>query len=234
MWTLSFLRSKSYPPLSRTLFLLLLILQAGCWYPLLQTLYRESHDDQRQQVRFEKQRLDRMRQSEKLAQARFLQHDGIAARIVKAKEGQITQWAIRGEALLTQWQVLQEVIQENAALGLTTVVWSAKMNGRWHGDLVFDVLAPKPQRAYQDWLPVRLQAISKLPHHWELVSTMTFEGEASALLSHKSSKRWVSKGAWLPMLGMTVEQVLLESVTLVSMSGDTFALNLRHQNRVKE
>lgn len=234
MWNLSLLRTKTWPHISTTLFILLIGLQAACWYPLLQQEYIERQHQVQLQRNIEKQQSKRYRQSEDLKTAPFLLRQSVKYRVVALENGQVSQWAISGTFLLSQWEALQEAIQEQVSLGLMEATWSIREKGQWHGELLFKVFPPLSQKTYQNWLPVRQQSLTTSIVGWELISVVTVDGVASALISYSTTKRWVSVGDWLPSLGMSVAQVLAESVVLVSLSGEEKKLYLYEPNDIRK
>lgn len=237
MWNFSSLRIKTWPQPSRTLLCLLILLQITAWYPLWQSYQSNAQQEQKQQASYLGKEAIRQRQNKQLESNSFVAQfdsDTLTTRVVSREKGEVMQWGISGKMLLSQWQVVQEHIQEQMDLGLESASWSLTLDGHWQGDLLFNVLMPAASRPQQDWLPVRLYAISNALEQWHLLSVLVFQGEASALLSYQSAKRWVMQGDWLPRLGVSVGQILPAGVTLVAPSGDTLLLQVRDVNGMKE
>jgi hypothetical protein len=206
---------------------LLIILQLAAWYPVLS----EKHSQLESHVKHKNQTVKAwqaiQRQSNIIEKGGFLQAPWVAYSVGKKEHGVLTEWQVEGSASITEWQVLLEKVQEQFALGLISVHWNKGISGNWYGDLSFDIKTPRANREYSNWLPVKLQTRRFVAKDWRLLSTMRVGDKTSALLEYKRSRHWVYQGSWLPIIGLTVESVSFDNVTLVAKDGSQVALTVR-------
>lgn len=234
MWPWSFLRNKALPPCSLVLVVALLLIQMGVWYPFLQSQSEQTTQLERKQAAQQKAERLSQEHSHWLMRADFLEGTPFHSHAIEKRRQQIRRWVLHGDALLSEWQAMEETVQEHVSLGLLSASWQALDNGRWRGRLVFAVIKPKRNPTYQDWLPIRFQSHKLQSLDWRLISTLTVKGETAALLSNHAEKHWVSQGDWLPTLGLSVVRVAAKKVTLMSASGQLLALNLHLKQPAKE
>ncbi|REG82361.1 hypothetical protein [Marinomonas pollencensis] len=233
MWRFGFLHVKAWPSPSFTLLCLLIMLQMGAWYPLWQSRQSAQQVASSQASRWEGISAQQLAQNQKLVAGNFASNS-VSTRVVNSHSGSVTQWSVSGKMSLVDWQVWQEKLQEQVAVGLTQAQWHFSMDGQWHGELLFDVLRPMASRAPHDWLPIGVSVLPKGLAKWRLVLVVVENGEASALLSYGVNKRWVESGDWLPELSLSIARITPDEVTLRALSGEKLSLFVGGFNGVKE
>ncbi|MEP3349196.1 MAG: hypothetical protein ABJN96_04475 [Marinomonas sp.] len=208
---------------------LLIFVQALAWYPVLSEKYLDVERQIKRKTQLSASWQKIQAQSRMMEEKDFLQVDWATYSVGDQDQGTATTWQIEGRALIKEWQVLLEKVQEKSALKLVSASWESEQDSTWHGQLLFDIQEPKRNRAYENWLPTNLKAGRFVEEDWTLVSTMRVGESASALLKHKDNQHWVRQGSWLPTAGLTVDLVAFDRVTLISKDGDQVALQFRER-----
>ena len=72
-----------------------------------------------------------------------------------------------------------------------------------------------------------------IQNSWQLVSTLVVSGKAMGLLRSSAQNYWVTKGTWLPDVGVFVEAVSAQQVTLVDHNGQRLMLNVLNRESEK-
>lgn len=165
---------------------LFVLVQVLAWYPVVseQSADLERHVRRQEQLQASWQKIQA--QARLLEEKSFLQEDWVTYSVGDKVQGVATTWQIEGRALIKEWQVLLETVQEEVALRLVSATWKRGQDGTWYGQLLFDIQEPKRNRPYENWLPTSLKAGRFVEEDWTLVSTMRAGERASALLKHKN------------------------------------------------
>lgn len=205
------------------------MLQLAVWYPLLSDTQDDVDRYLKQKERAETEWRQIQEQGNKLKEAAFIDTDWVSHRITSEKNALPTLWSLEGSAGIFEWQTFFEQVEEHIALGLQSVYWKRQKNGQWRGRLLFDIETPKSNREYHNWLPTKLRGTPFVEKDWRILSTMRVDGNTSALLEHKKQRHWVRQGSWLPSVGLTVDTVSFDRVTLEAKDGSHIALTVREE-----
>jgi len=203
------------------------MLQLAVWYPFLSDAQNDLNHHLKRKERVKTEWRQIQEQANRLKEAVFINELWINHRIESEKNAMPTQWLIEGDAGIIEWQALLEKIEEHAALGLQSVQWQRLSNGQWRGRLLFDIKIPRANREYHNWLPIKLRNHPFVEKDWRILSTMRVGENTSALLEYRQKRHWVRQGSWLPSVGLTVDKVSFDQVTLRTKNGSKIELAVR-------
>ncbi len=228
---LSSFRSFAYQYFSWLMLVLLLLLQALIWQPILSAQWADVQAQERKQklqiaLRHKAQNIDTKLAAHPLQEYTWLISDF---------QPDSRRWRLSGTASLDNWQLALDGAHEVASLVLLSVVWQRRDGGEWYANFLYQLVSTELADSEFEVLPkARLQTREPFTQNsWQLISTLAVPGKAMGLLRSSAQNYWVTKGTWLPEAGVFVEAVSAQQVTLVDHNGQRLRLNVLNRESEK-
>ncbi|MEO9653645.1 hypothetical protein [Marinomonas sp.] len=222
--SLSFFRSFAYQHLSWLMLVSLVLLQALIWQPILSAQWADTKAQERKQ----RLQLSLQHKAQDIVTTLATQPLYEYAWLMSDFQSDSRRWRLSGEASLENWQQALDEAHEVASLVLLSVVWQRREGGEWFADFLYQLVSTELADPEFETLPKsRIQTReSGTQSAWQLVSTLFVSGKAMGLLRSSAQSYWVTKGTWLPEVGVFVETVSAQQVTLVDQNGQRLMLNV--------
>ena len=226
-YKLSQMKSNLYQYLNGRIILLLVLLQAAVWYPLIFDVYGSWQQAQRKFSRVWQSWQSIQQQDERLQSIEFKQWPWLSFTPIHSRNQLVTGWRIEGRAGLMDWQNAFERLQEEFALSVIRIKWRRLQDAQWMGIVDVDIESPSGNRVWQNWLPSPVQKAVFYPADWLLMSTMKVKESRSALVQYRQRQYWLTEGSWIPDAAMSVSKVAADHVVLIAKDGKQYRLEMQ-------